>query len=166
MRLNSQLPDMPALSSDPKQKPRIGNDCDLYYEYLTGKWLIPLDRTQIQEILSLMRRVARVSAPANLHIVDDATIAGLNEGFIDCIGPTNIITFPPEAGTRGDLFLSADCLLRESRLYGQMLKFHFIRLLAHGFGHLCGLDHCQKHSDIESACIEAGINLIKSWDEE
>ena len=41
----------------------------------------------------------------------------------------------------GTLLFSVDTLYRECLLYGQPPQEHAIRLLAHGMGHLMGLDH-------------------------
>ena len=81
-------------------------------------------------------------ASVDLTITSDAEIAIYNERFLGCAGPTNILSFPSGcSGDLGALILSADTLERECILYGQPLREHSIRLLAHGLGHLLGFDH-------------------------
>ena len=80
-----------------------------------------------------------------LQCVDDGKIADLNESFLGCTGPTNILSFPasPEENkvVLGELALSIDTLTREIHLYGQDPLEHLVRLLAHGILHLAGYDH-------------------------
>nr|WP_092153373.1 rRNA maturation RNase YbeY [Desulfovibrio legallii] len=90
------------------------------------------------------RQNPRVPAPpcgVDLHILDDAGISAANRRFLGCVGPTNVLSFPGDAAMPGALLLSLDTLRRECLLYGQEPVEHCLRLLAHGMGHLCGLDH-------------------------
>jgi len=92
-------------------------------------------------------------------LTDDSGIAGFNADFLGCAGPTNIITFPGDGDMPGMVFLSLDCLNRECLFYRQKRDMHFIRLLAHGMGHLAGLDHGPEMSRIEFICFSAGLNV-------
>lgn len=76
-----------------------------------------------------------------LIIAGDGEIAQVNQRNLFCSGPTNILSFPGDHGELGTLFLSADTLERESILYGQDVRVHARRLLAHGMGHITGFDH-------------------------
>ena len=103
---------------------------------------------------------ALADASVELTITHDAEIALYNERFLGCAGPTNILSFPSECGgDLGALLLSADTLERECFLYGQPLREHSIRLLAHGLGHLLGFDHGQEMDALcekmERAALEA-----------
>lgn len=139
----------------------VGKSCDIFFECAEAAWLLPLDRLQIAALLAAMRNCAGLDGEAlELHIVDDAEIADLNARFLGRAGPTNIITFPPSPGMAGSMHLSADCLVRESLVYGQDVAVHFARLLAHGFGHLAGLDHGREMAALEQECFEKAINLI------
>ncbi len=86
-------------------------------------------------------RQDKLPAPAvDLVVASDGAIAAVNCRSLGCSGPTNILSFPEE-GRLGSLFLSAQTMEREIFLYGQDPAEHARRLLAHGFGHICGFDH-------------------------
>lgn len=76
-----------------------------------------------------------------LFIVRDGHMARENLRCMGCQGPTNVLSFPGDAELAGEMLLSADALYRECLLYGQPPAVHLLRLLAHGMGHLQGLDH-------------------------
>ena len=67
---------------------------------------------------------------------------------------------PNVPGAPGALLLSLDTLQRECLLYGQDPAEHLVRLLAHGMGHLRGLDHgpvmdalCERHMEAAWAVL-------------
>ena len=100
--------------------------------------------------------VAPESLGVLLVVAGDGDIAEVNARSLGCSGPTNILSFPGEAGNLGMLFLSADTLERESVLYGQNVAVHARRLLAHGMGHIVGFDHSPEMDEfcayLESSC--------------
>ncbi len=90
-------------------------------------------------------------------MTDDREISLINDRDLRCSGPTNILSFPGDRGERlGALMLSAVTMEREIVLYGQDPDVHAQRLLAHGMGHILGLDH---GSVMESfcSCLEASV---------
>jgi probable rRNA maturation factor len=90
-----------------------------------------------------------------LALISDARMAELNESYLHCAGPTNILAFPAQASLRqaagrcnrrpqaslGWIALSPFTLRREAFLYKQDLPAYTLRLLAHGFAHLLGYAH-------------------------
>lgn len=138
----------------------VGSEPTLYYEYM-APWLAPLARMEIREALLLMRAAAGLGGRIELHLIDDSQIANLNRQYLGCAGNTNILTFPSDDGAGGCLFLSLDTFARECQLYGQKGETHFLHLLAHGFGHLAGLDHGPHMESIERACFAACQKFIK-----
>ena len=87
-----------------------------------------------------------------------------------CHGPTNVLSFPldeslAETGDDdapvqlGGLVLSVDALHREALLYGQDVREHCLRLLAHGLGHLAGYDH---GPEMDGLC-EAMLSGAERW---
>lgn len=133
----------------------------LYIEY-RAPWLAPLGRGTICDALGRMQKAAGLGQLLiELYLVDDGHIAALNRQFLGCVGPTNIITFPASRGLAGSLFLSLDTFARECRLYGQKGAEHFLRLLAHGFGHLKGLEHGPRLERVERHCYAACEDIIK-----
>lgn len=125
-------------------------------------WLSPLSPQELGHTLgAMLRAVAVAEADVELCLVRDAEMAALNLDFMDCSGPTNILSFPSPAasteccnpkqpvqesgcrhlGLAGSLVLSLDTLHREAWLYRQRVDAHCLFLLAHGLGHLAGFDH-------------------------
>lgn len=98
-------------------------------------------------------------AQLSLTIVDDAEMAVLHQRHLNRTGPTNILSFEsnsPDADDYiGEAVLSVDTLLRECDLYGQPVQEHLIRLLAHGFLHLAGLDHGLEMDTLTEQAIDA-----------
>ena len=95
----------------------------------------------------------------DLRLVGDGEIATLNEAFLGCPGPTNVLSCPAEDPQRpdylGNLALSLDTATREAFLYGQDPLRHMTRLLAHGFLHLAGLDHGPVMDALTDTAVEA-----------
>ncbi len=94
----------------------------------------------------------------SIVIVDDAAIRKLNRDYRGKDQPTDVLSFsqvetpgapppglasivdsPPE--TLGDVVISIDTALRQSRELGISLSGHLCALLIHGVLHLAGYDH-------------------------
>ncbi len=82
-----------------------------------------------------------MASTISLYLVDDRIISKANEIYMQCSGPTNILSFPGQEDFSGILLLSRETYNRECRLYGQTQEEHLLRLLAHGLSHVAGLDH-------------------------
>ena len=85
-----------------------------------------------------------------LALMTDEEISALNQQYLNCSGPTNILSFPAPKGhasvagtpeTLGWMALSVDALRREAVIYRQDLTEYSLSLLAHGLAHLCGYEH-------------------------
>jgi rRNA maturation RNase YbeY len=80
---------------------------------------------------------------------DDKRIALLNQQYLKRQGPTNVLAFPMLAGSPpplpsgmlGDVVISVDTAVLESRELGEPLQRTVTRLLVHGVLHLLGYDH-------------------------
>ena len=122
-------------------------------------WMCPLDRRELRHALEPMcATVAAAGRPVesvDLYLLDDAGMAAANARHLGCHGPTNVLSFPGAAGMAGSLLLSLDTLARECLLYGQDPCEHLLRLLAHGMGHLAGLDHGPEMDALCAACRDA-----------
>lgn len=122
-------------------------------------WGCPLDRREVRHALEAMcvavAAAGRPVAAVDLYLLDDAGMAVANARHLGCRGPTNVLSFPGAAGMAGTLLLSLDTLGRECLLYGQDPREHLLRLLAHGMGHLAGLDHGPEMDALCAACREA-----------
>lgn len=110
-------------------------------------WLLPVGTHELLELVRGLHATASQLRPmpcVELLLVRDAEMTTYNAQFMDCVGPTNILSFPeapdtPEAPA--SLLLSVDTLRREACLYGESPHQYLLRLLAHGLGHVAGLDH-------------------------
>lgn len=98
----------------------------------------------------------------DLKIVNDAAIAEVNEEFLGCVGPTNVLSFPfsetpdlEQNSFLGEIVLSVDTLARETRLYGQQPEEHTVRLLAHAMLHLAGYDHGPEMYSLTDSAVES-----------
>ena len=82
-------------------------------------------------------------------------MAQLNERYLGRKGPTNVLAFPmssdsePDYGASmlGDVVVSVDTALRESKELGESLEYAVERLLIHGVLHLLGFDHTKSEEE-------------------
>jgi metalloprotein, YbeY/UPF0054 family len=135
----------------------------------------PLSRREFAEVFDVVAEALGLSGRGvEIKLVDDREIARLNQEFMGCPGPTNILSFPAEPpsaegsesesgfhvsdmdGYLGELALSVDALSREAALYGQLPVEHLARLLAHGMLHLAGYDHGREMD----ALTESAVDLV------
>ncbi|MBI9081163.1 MAG: rRNA maturation RNase YbeY [Pseudodesulfovibrio sp.] len=136
----------------------------------------PLSRHELLELVEvILDSIGLEGNSFSLKLVGDGEIARLNERFLGCHGPTNILSFPadedsgmdsPEvAASRGgvdsdtpvflgELALSVDALSREMDLYGQSPVGHLARLLTHGILHLAGYDHGDEMYDLTDLAVD------------
>jgi rRNA maturation RNase YbeY len=85
----------------------------------------------------------------SIIFTDDAQIAELNERYLGRKGPTNVLAFPIsngstgeiDSGMLGDIVISVDTAIRESKEEGVALRETIYRLLIHGILHLLNYDH-------------------------
>lgn len=128
-------------------------------------WLLPFSRNELRCAMDAMLTAINQSGKdIEINLVDDATIADLNASFLQCDGPTNILSFPAsEDGSTqriGWLALSMDTLERECLLYGQGRAEHALRLIAHGTLHLAGYDHGDEMFALTDIALDAGLATI------
>lgn len=137
----------------------------LYIHDKKGYARLPVNGRDIAHILAAMLGAANSCEEyllaVDLFIVNDGFISLINSEYLDCKGPTNILSFPGGGEMPGTLFLSTDTLFRESFLYGQDIFAYFVRLLGHGFGHLAGHEHGLALDAISGKCIQAALACKK-----
>ncbi len=105
-------------------------------------WLLPVELGRLRRAAATMLEAAGVrDGSVELCLVRDAGSAALNERWLGCTGPTNVLAFPGDEPAIGSLVLSVDAVHREALLYGRDEADHCLRLLAHGLAHLAGYDH-------------------------
>lgn len=124
----------------------------------------PLKRRELQLALEAMcATVAAHGRPIigiELCLLRDADMAVVNASRLGCNGSTNVLSFPGASGMAGTLLLSVDALERECLFYGQEPSEHLLRLLAHGVGHLAGLEHGLEMEALCAACLQAARSRL------
>ena len=120
----------------------------------------------VQRLAALSRFVMdrmRVHPQAELCVkaVDEATIAELNERWMDKEGPTDVLAFPmdelrpglvdeePEEGVLGDLVLCPEIAARQGETAGHGTLAEIELLTTHGILHLLGYDHAEPEEHAE-----------------
>jgi len=132
----------------------------------------------IRHLASLSRFVMdrmRVHPLAELCIkaVDEETIAGLNEQWMDKEGPTDVLAFPmdelrpglvnedPEEGVLGDLVLCPAVAERQGETAGHGTLAEVELLTVHGILHLLGYDHAEPEEHQEMFGLQD--RLLAEW---
>ena len=129
-------------------------------------WRLPFCRTELRQALEVMLHAADAGeTELDLVLVRDGAMAVCNRTYMQCHGPTNVLSFPmdEELGKEtelGSLVLSVDTLHRECLLYGQDPREHCLRLLAHGLGHLAGYDHGPEMDNLCGMMLHAAENWL------
>ena len=132
----------------------------------------------VQGLSTLSRFVMdkmRVHPQAELCIkaVDEATIAGLNEKWMEKEGPTDVLAFPMdelrpglvneelEEGMLGDLVLCPEVAERQAVTAGHSTEAEIELLTVHGILHLLGYDHAEPDEHKEMFGLQA--QLLDEW---
>jgi len=119
-----------------------------------------------QELADLARYVLdrmRVHPRAELAItlVDEATMAGLHQQWMDQPGPTDVMSFPmdelrpgtegvePDAGLLGDVVLCPSVARKQAAEAGHSVADEMLLLTTHGILHLLGFDHAEPAEERE-----------------
>jgi probable rRNA maturation factor len=108
-----------------------------------------------------------------LKVVDEATIAELNEQWMGKDGPTDVLAFPmdelrpglvteePEEGVLGDLVLCPAVAARQAKDAGHSTSDEVDLLTVHGILHLLGYDHAEPDEHAEMFGLQA--RLLTEW---
>jgi probable rRNA maturation factor len=108
-----------------------------------------------------------------LKLVDEATIAELNEKWMEKTGPTDVLAFPmdelrpglvneePEEGVLGDLVLCVTVAERQAAEAGHRTQDEVELLTVHGILHLLGYDHAEPDDHKEMFDLQA--KLLEEW---
>ena len=108
-----------------------------------------------------------------IKVVDEDTIATLNEQWMEKTGPTDVLAFPmdelrpgevnedPEEGVLGDLVLCPQVAARQARDAGHSTEDEIDLLTVHGILHLLGYDHAEPEEHQEMFGLQA--RLLTEW---
>ena len=134
----------------------------------------------VKQLASLSRFVMaqmRVHPLAELCIkaVDEDTMTGLNEKWMEGEGPTDVLAFPmdelrpglvnedPEEGILGDLMLCPVVAQRQAVTAGHSTDAELELLTVHGILHLLGYDHAEPTEHAEMFGLQD--ELLAAWRE-
>ncbi len=108
-----------------------------------------------------------------IKVVDEATIAELNEQWMEKEGPTDVLAFPmdelrpglvneePEEGVLGDLVLCPAVAARQAKDAGHSVRDEVDLLTVHGILHLLGYDHAEPDEHAEMFGLQG--ELLTQW---
>ena len=113
-----------------------------------GKARTLLDQSARQRLRRRAKRILAASGLADAEwsvvLTDDAEQASLNQRFRGKTGTTDVLSFPLDdplcAELIGDVVISVEQASRQASIDID-LETEIVRLLVHGFCHLCGHDH-------------------------
>jgi len=109
-----------------------------------------VDRRRLRSrAVRLLREVGCARAELSIALVDDATIAELNERYRGIARATDVLSFSLREGAHaerrgpllGDVVVSLDTAAVQARRARRSLDDEVLRLLIHGTLHLLGHDH-------------------------
>ncbi len=100
----------------------------------------------------LLELLGRQEAQVSIVLMDDRIMATYNHQYRNRKGPTNVLSFPAQAGMEaahlelagnelGDILISVETAEREARNRGITLHRRLTELMIHGLLHLLGHDH-------------------------
>jgi probable rRNA maturation factor len=108
-----------------------------------------------------------------IKLVDEDTIAELNQRWMEKSGPTDVLAFPmdelrpglvnedPEEGVLGDLVLCGAVAERQAAEAGHSTRDEVELLTVHGILHLLGYDHAEPEEHKEMFDLQA--TLLNAW---
>jgi probable rRNA maturation factor len=134
-----------------------------------------LDVRELSRLSRFVMDRMRVHPMAELCIklVDEPTIAELNEQWMEKTGPTDVLAFPmdelrpglvnedPEEGVLGDLVLCPTVAERQAKDAGHRTEDEVDLLTVHGILHLLGYDHGEPEEHKEMFGLQA--RLLAEW---
>jgi probable rRNA maturation factor len=137
-----------------------------------------VDVRRLSTLSAFTLQQLRVHPQAELCIklVDEDTIAALNESWMGKTGPTDVLSFPmdelrpglvvdePEEGILGDLMLCPTVAARQGEEAGHGELAETELLVVHGILHLLGHDHAQAEEHREMFALQD--QLLAAWREQ
>ena len=102
----------------------------------------------------------------NIILCNDPSILEINQQFLGHDYYTDIITFDysEEDTINGELYISVDTVLENSKEYGEEFQVELHRVIIHGMLHLCGLDdRCDEDIKEMRAAENAALENLKNF---
>ena len=105
---------------------------------------LPSVRT-LARFLKVAQVAVRLRGEVNVLLTTDAAMRDLNRRFRRKNKPTDVLSFPAanlvQSEEKGDLAISVETALKQSREQGHALSIEIKVLILHGLLHLAGYDH-------------------------
>ena len=134
-----------------------------------------LDEQGLVQLSRFVMDRMRVHPLAELCIkaVDEETMTGLNEKWMEGTGPTDVLAFPmdelrpglvteePEEGILGDLMLCPPIAEKQAETAGHSTDAELELLTVHGILHLLGYDHAEPEEHKEMFGLQD--ELLAAW---
>ena len=116
---------------------------------------------------AVLAAASATEAELSVALVDDATIARLNQAYRGKSGPTDVLSFSLVEGDHGehrgamlgDVVIAMPTAARQARELGHDLDEELLRLLIHGVLHLLGFDHEEEE---EARAMEAREREVRA----
>jgi probable rRNA maturation factor len=107
-----------------------------------------IDLRQLRKaVVAVLDSEKIAEANISLAVIDDQTIAELNDRFLDHQGPTDVISFALEdqsptskATIDGEIIVSAETAIRAAKDFGTSMALELLLYVIHGTLHLVGYD--------------------------
>lgn len=117
-----------------------------------------------RKLQKVLRDLAFRNGELSVLFTDDKHMAELNRYYLGRAGPTNVLAFPMssdppqevDSGMLGDIVISVERAMSESRQTGEPLDETLDRLLVHGLLHLLCYDHEGSRDDARRMEEEQG----------
>ena len=122
------------------------------------------------DVFNIITRMHECSnCSVNLLLTDNKNIQQLNKDFRNIDKPTNILSFPQFAPENkkplsklndvsiGDLAMSYDVIMEESKLFNKSFFDRCTHLFVHGVLHLLGMDHIEEDERLKMESLEIKI---------
>jgi probable rRNA maturation factor len=76
----------------------------------------------------------------SIALVNDTTMSDLHIRFMNLPGPTDVLTFPLDDNSNGEIVICVPEAARRAKEHGSTVRNELILYAIHGLLHLCGMD--------------------------
>jgi probable rRNA maturation factor len=120
---------------------------------IVRKKVAGLSATSLNRFAAQAIAAAGLSGEVNVLVTDNRELRSLNRRFRNRDAPTDVLSFPADAGAlnnlAGDIAISADMAAANGLKMGHSAMEEIKILILHGVLHLAGYDHERDHGNME-----------------
>ncbi len=138
--------------------------------YQSSLWQDCLSQEDIAGVINAAADHLGISPAFEVSVVlaNDSFIQSLNDQYRGKNKPTDVLSFPQENFSKGDvlsienlnlgdIILSYETIKRDAESQGKNFIHHVLHMMVHGFLHLMGYDHEDQHEAEEMEALEVFI---------